>query len=117
MIGVVLWSDPKDRKAVIWCEDQGDLAFLNTPESEIESQGFFDAGDVVQFDVELDCSIRRAHNPTLVLEKVGKSLSNALRVRSSDQLPPHATAEVIPFKHRAQAHSVPDIQKPAASGA
>ena len=29
MLGVVLWSDVSDRKAVIWCEDQGDLAYVN----------------------------------------------------------------------------------------
>ena len=28
MFGVVLWADPVDRKAVIWCEDHGDLAYF-----------------------------------------------------------------------------------------
>lgn len=28
MIGVIIWSDPIERKAIVWCEDQGDLAFL-----------------------------------------------------------------------------------------
>lgn len=29
MFGVVLWSNGVSGKAVIWCEDQGDLAFMN----------------------------------------------------------------------------------------
>ena len=27
MYGIVLWSDRSERQAVIWCEDQGDLAY------------------------------------------------------------------------------------------
>ncbi|MFK7869497.1 MAG: hypothetical protein AB8B58_09680 [Roseobacter sp.] len=98
MIGVILWSDPADRKAVIWCEDQGDLAFFNAQDSTLDANAFFDAGDVVQFDMELDSSIRRASNPQLLLEKTGKSLPQALRAAVPDVRPAEATAEVIPFR-------------------
>lgn len=29
MLGIVLWSDPVRKKAIIWCNDHGDLAFVN----------------------------------------------------------------------------------------
>lgn len=101
MLGVILWSDHDDRKAVIWCEDQGDLAFLNAAESPLERDAFFDAGDVVQFDMDIDCSVRRAHNPRLVVEKVGKALPDALsNAGVPAAMPAGASAEVIPFAPR-----------------
>ncbi len=64
MFGVVIWSDRTDQKAVIWCEDQGDLAYFRAaeygPEANLES------GDWVEFDVSLDRSQRLAHNLRLV---------------------------------------------------
>jgi len=97
MIGVILWSDPGDRKAVIWCEDQGDLAFLSGTDEVTDSQAFFDAGDVVQFDMDLDCSVRRAHNPRLVVEKVGRALPDALRETAKPGFHASGSAEIIPF--------------------
>ena len=36
MMGVIIWSDAVARKAVVWCDDHGELAFLrpadNSPE-------------------------------------------------------------------------------------
>jgi hypothetical protein len=116
MIGVILWSDPDDRKAVIWCEDQGDLAFLDAPVENPEKDAFFDAGDVVQFDMNLECSFRRAHNPKLIVEKVGKGLPEALRSIAPAPMPPTATAEVIPFVARGAGPSSPPRKTPLASG-
>ena len=76
MIGVVIWSDHHDRKAVFWCEDQGDLAFYEAAEGE---EAGFDAGDMVQFEVTIDARFRRAHNPTLLLGKACATLPAALR--------------------------------------
>jgi hypothetical protein len=58
MIGIVLWRDIAVGKAVIWCEDQGDLAFYTHP-------GTFDTfeicvGDWVLFDLELNGGLRLA---------------------------------------------------------
>ncbi|WP_299962190.1 hypothetical protein [uncultured Roseobacter sp.] len=101
-MGVVLWSDPSDRKAVIWCEDQGDLAFLNAGDDAWHSGSFFDAGDMVQFEMEVHASMRRARNPRLVLEQVGCELPETLRQRGTSQppAPDGFGAKVIPFKPR-----------------
>lgn len=68
MYGVILWSNSDDRKAVIWCEDQGHLAYY---EDELPTDGgtgaFFDAGDYVEFDVFIDDTLHRAHNTTNVM--------------------------------------------------
>lgn len=100
MIGVVLWSDASDRKAVIWCEDQGDLAFLNSADDVFRSGDFFDAGDVVQFDMEVQASMRRAHNPRLVLEQAGVGLPDALRQSVPPETGMRETAQIIPFEPR-----------------
>lgn len=99
MIGVVLWSDAADRKAVIWCEDQGDLAFVNAPDTVLESGGFFDAGDLVQFDLHVKDATRRAHNPRLVMEKAAAALPQILRdeVRHMTEST-GAGAVVVPFR-------------------
>ena len=49
MNGVVLWSNESQQKAVIWCEDQGDLAFY----SQEQCQALVDlhVGDLICFDL------------------------------------------------------------------
>jgi len=102
MFGVVLWSDTDERKAVIWCEDHGDLAFYK--QSEHEEQLPLDAGDWVQFDMTMDRHMRYAHNPRLVSEGVYPGLADALGdagVQTVRTQPQHGagrnTAEIIPF--------------------
>ena len=76
MFGVVLWSDEQEKKAVIWCEDHGDLAFYRNTDGTTQPE--LDAGDWVQFDMTMDCRQRFAHNPRLVLEGVYPDLADAL---------------------------------------
>ena len=66
MIGIVLWRDTAVGKAVIWCEDQGDLAFYTHP-------GTFDTfeicvGDWVLFDLRLNGGLRLALDVQVLLE-------------------------------------------------
>jgi len=102
MFGVVLWSDTEDQKAVIWCEDHGDLAFYRQTESD--PSVVLDAGDWVEFDMTMDRHMRFAHNPRLVAEGVFPELPEALEaaapVRISAAAPPQHTrnsADIIPF--------------------
>ena len=82
MLGVVLWSDQKDRKAVIWCEDHGDLAFCH--ETIDDQGGILDTGDLIQFDVTLDRDMRLAQNPRKVLEGAYQGLADTLRTMPED---------------------------------
>lgn len=102
MFGVVLWCDEEDHKAVIWCEDHGDLAFY---QSSSDAQNVsMDAGDWVEFDLTMDRNMRFAHNPRLIAEGVFPELPESLETTGAAQLPPAApeqehrgSAEIIPF--------------------
>jgi len=98
MLGVVLWSDVSDRKAVIWCEDQGDLAYVNAGDAVLDNGDFFDAGDLVQFEVETSRTMRYANNPRLVIEKAGKALPEALKSNGVTAPSLQEGAEIIPFE-------------------
>lgn len=97
MFGVVLWSDVEDRKAVIWCEDHGDLAFYRPAEAGPEVP--LDAGDLVQFDITMDRHLRFAHNPRLVSEGVCSGLADVLGQAAAEPSDPapRGSAEIIPF--------------------
>lgn len=114
MFGVVLWSDVDEHKAVIWCEDHGDLAFYKP--SETGGDISLDAGDLVQFDMTMDRHLRLAHNPRLVAEQVCTDLADALGRAGGrcDSDTPRGSAEIIPFsasaprpaaRPRSRAHS------------
>ena len=100
MIGVVLWSDQTDRKAVFWCEDQGDLAYYEASASDHSEIAFFDAGDMVQFDIQMERKLRRARDPKLVLEQASAGLPETLRRCADNQHPAAAlpkSAQIIAF--------------------
>ena len=98
MLGVVLWSDVSDRKAVIWCEDQGDLAYVKPSDEVLRSDDFFDAGDLVQFDMEMSQSTRLAHNARLVVERAGTALPDVLRDAAQEKSTrPRTSGQVVEF--------------------
>lgn len=67
MSGVVLWADKCDGKAVIWCEDQGDLAYFTSGDlTDTHSGTMLDAGDLIMFDIEQKSNIRLAYRPELI---------------------------------------------------
>lgn len=62
MYGVVLWADECDSKAVIWCEDHGNLAYYSAGDQSLHHGVTLDAGDLIQFDLREDPDCRRARN-------------------------------------------------------
>ena len=95
MYGVVLWSDAQDKKAVIWCEDHGDLAYLKQTDEDLGVP--LDAGDWVQFDMTMESRMRFAHNPRLVDEAGSPGIANALCAVTPAKAQPRESAEIIPF--------------------
>ncbi|WP_299692362.1 hypothetical protein [uncultured Tateyamaria sp.] len=117
MIGVILWSDPTEKKAVIWCEDHGDLAFLSRPDAIELPDAFVDVGDVVEFDLRTKRSTRQVENVKILSEARAAPLVEELRTTQS-AVPAahlHQTAEVIPFRLdapvRRAAQSTPKVQR------
>lgn len=101
MIGVVLWSDASENKAVIWCEDHGDLAFYR--EGNGEGSVALDPGDLVQFDMTMEQQYRFAHNPQLVSEGYHPRLIDALKPEPEPgpvtAVPDgRNSAQIIPFR-------------------
>lgn len=78
MIGVILWRDVAHGKAVVWCEDQGDLAFFNDAQQKPGRNEDLEVGDVVRFDVNVDSNLRVATNVSKLLENWGSLLQDAL---------------------------------------
>jgi len=107
MLGVVLWSDRRDHKAVIWCEDHGDLAYFNGgTETPIEAPEF-DAGDLVHFELHKDRHLRLARNPRRIDQGAYDGLAGQLQIASTVKQPkkasnrsenPAAVAKVIPIR-------------------
>lgn len=65
MYGIVLWSGADGKRAVIWCEDHGDLAFYEQT-GETVANPPLEAGDMVRFRSQDSRRMRRA----LDLERV-----------------------------------------------
>lgn len=82
MIGLVIWSDPKEKKAVFWCEDHGDLAYFDAGHAGTSGDAVdiphLRAGDMVSFDLSVSGSVRRAHNPSMVTPKVCDGIQDHL---------------------------------------
>ncbi|MBU2962621.1 hypothetical protein KO516_17675 [Citreicella sp. C3M06] len=79
MYGVVLWADHQDQKAVIWCEDQGDLALYPDTEASLHGGVSLDAGDLIQFDLRQDRNLRFACNPRLLEQQHCPEIAEKLR--------------------------------------
>jgi hypothetical protein len=116
MIGVVLWADETACKAVIWCEDHGDLAYYSSSEQSSLDGAAFESGDLVEFEMTRESDLRYAWNPRLVNSQEFRGLDNALEAKA-DKMAPHRT-----HRHRSLPRSDPKrmgelIQLPVAAGA
>ncbi len=77
MLGVVIWTDAAECKAIIWCEDHGELAYLG---QHTHSGGLvtFDQGDLIQFDLAEHRSMRLAQNPRKIAHHYCSDLGDVL---------------------------------------
>lgn len=98
MYGVVLWADNAVNKAVIWCEDHGNLAFYNAHETSVHDDFVLDAGDLIQFDLREERECRQARNLRRV--DVGYAPDIAGRLKGAGCGRTRTGADVIPFPER-----------------
>ncbi|MEZ5715430.1 MAG: hypothetical protein R3D85_09795 [Paracoccaceae bacterium] len=91
MYGVVLWSSKEEDRAVIWCEDHGDLAFYDGSGESVFDGISLDAGDLVSFTVNEGREMRLATNPRLVAEQQYPGLAD--RLMSDGSMPRRPAAE------------------------
>lgn len=76
MYGVVLWTDQRENRAVIWCEDHGDLAFYRGTKGEDAAMA---AGDLIEFDLRDGGDMRLADTPRLVTRHSHPTLGAELK--------------------------------------
>lgn len=74
MLGLVLWSDSAAGRAVIWCEDHGDLAFYEAQGAAVPVR----AGDLVHATLDGSGRLRRAHALCIVARGAGAGLPQRL---------------------------------------
>ncbi|UYV38851.1 hypothetical protein N4R57_07440 [Rhodobacteraceae bacterium D3-12] len=79
MYGVVLWSDKKDQKAVIWCEDHGDLAFYSASRESVFDGLTLDTGDFIEFELAGDQDLRVVRAPQLIAQNQYLGLADNLK--------------------------------------
>lgn len=82
MIGVVIWSSEACRKAVVWCEDQGPLAYMRGSDSlsdSLSEGGNWPApGDLLRMECETVGNLRQARAVSVIGEKSCPQLPDAL---------------------------------------
>ena len=95
MYGVIIWSSHQQDKAVIWCEDQGDLAFFDQAESCCQLPKRLSAGDLIRFDISRMSDHRTAENLQIVAHGECRALPEELQRRVKPQ-----RAKIVPFPER-----------------
>ena len=101
MIGVVLWADRTDNRAVIWCADHGRLAYWDSEDAIEATSPSLDAGDIIRFDLDGDARRRKARNPELVQEQACPNIAERMVSNGGPgaiSTPPTIqSAEILPF--------------------
>ena len=99
MLGVVIWSDPAQRKAVFWCEDHGDLAFHSCDRTAADAAWALEAGDLVRFEVSRSKHLRSATNAEVVRQRVCHDLPERLRgiSESLGDIPARHSKTIVPL--------------------
>lgn len=96
MFGVVLWSNPDEGKAVIWCEDQGDLAYVK-PGGLGPDPLMIEAGDLVELELSQGARSRSVESARLIERQAYPTLADKLLGTGSVESPSGDTAEIIQF--------------------
>jgi hypothetical protein len=82
MIGVVVWSNPAREKAVIWCEDNEALAYLQGALNLAPCGHWPQPGDLLEFEPEMVGALRFARAAQLLREQGWMELPDLLRQNS-----------------------------------
>jgi len=78
MIGVVVWADTAKSKAVIWCEDQGDLAYY-VQQDVVSKPTLLKKGDLVEFKIHYESGLRMAAGVRVVDMDARPGLADVLK--------------------------------------
>jgi len=89
MIGVVVWSNLSREKAIIWCEDQATLAYLQGYENLVDTGKWPEPGDLVELETKTVGNLRHALQVSMLSEQACPDLPKALSQQDAPAGPPH----------------------------
>ncbi|MHA6324126.1 hypothetical protein [Roseivivax sp. CAU 1753] len=93
--GVVLWANAQNGTAVIWCEDQGELAYVTADSDSTHLGADIDAGDMILCCVDDDAAAyRRARNLRRIEVGSHKALPRVLVRRETSE----RSSNVVPIQ-------------------
>ncbi|MGO4854586.1 hypothetical protein [Phaeovulum sp. W22_SRMD_FR3] len=101
MRGVIVWSDAEKASAVIWCEDQGQLAYARGRDNLMGGEIWPSLGDLVEFTVGAIRGIRRAREMRVIAEEWHPSLAIELHAAARGLTPLDEATAVYPMKRNA----------------
>lgn len=84
MIGVVVWSNAAREKAVVWCEDQASLAYLQGRVNFVNPDAWPEPGDLVELESEMVGNLRHARRVSILSEQGCPQLPQLLRSAEPD---------------------------------
>lgn len=79
MNGIVLWSSQSQRKALVWCSDQGDLAYIISPRDVLHSNTIPVQGTAISFELEQMGNKRICKNVNVHHHGAAPDLADALK--------------------------------------
>lgn len=117
MIGVVVWSSDSPEKAIIWCEDQANLAYLQGRANIVDAAQWPQPGDLVELETQMVGNLRHALNVSMLSEQscpqLPRILAEVQPARRQPQLRVVAQQDVLSMSVSA---SAPQSNRPGLSG-
>ena len=89
MIGVIVWSNISREKAIIWCEDQATLAYLQGRANLVDPDKWPEPGDLVELETETVGNLRHALQVSMISEQACPELPRMLADPSPASRHPH----------------------------
>jgi hypothetical protein len=89
MNGVIIWSEQASKRAIIWCDDHGRLAFFKAEDTlqgelSLKNEVFaYENGDKVSFTVDEQADLRLARDLKWVSRQKYPHLAEQLKASSS----------------------------------
>lgn len=79
MDGIVIWSDPTRDKAIVWCSDHSDLAYIVSRRDMLGAAQIPKRGTLVSFHSEIIAQQRRCRGVVSIAHKCAPDLAHALK--------------------------------------
>ena len=90
MDGIIIWSDPSRDKAIVWCSDHSDLAYIVSRRDMLGFAQMPERGTLISFNSEIIQGQRRCRSVVAIDHKCAPDLAHALK-----QMTMNSTLELV----------------------